>query len=55
MTKKELQDYYDKHKNYQAGFMGLTLNVHDLIQLVREVIINSDSNTDDNGLRLDGN
>lgn len=34
MSDDELLEYYAKYKDYQAGYMNITLNIRDLVRLV---------------------
>lgn len=39
LTDDQLQEYYDKYRNYQADVVTLSLTLHDLINLIRTVDI----------------
>jgi hypothetical protein len=39
-TDEELQSFYDKYKNYQCDVVTISLNLCDLVRLVRTVDIN---------------
>lgn len=42
MTDKELLDYYEKYKKYQAGVINHTLNLEDLLRLIYLILEDGD-------------